>query len=55
MHNEATAVTKMRLERAVITKANGTVIDLGRPGTLGFQIRLRLYKWRNRKLLKGTN
>lgn len=52
MNNEAKAVTRMRIERMVITKADGTVIDLGRPGTINFQIRRRVYIWRNRNLLK---
>lgn len=55
MNNEAVSVTKMRLERIVITKANGTVLDLGRPGTLGFQVRRRIYIWRNRNLMRGTS
>jgi len=45
----------MRLERMVITKADGTVIDLGRPGTINFYIQRRLYIWRNRNLLKGAS
>ncbi len=55
MSDQATATVKMRLERIVITKANGTTVDLGKPGTLGFQIRRRVYIWRNRKLLKGAH
>ncbi len=55
MRNEAKAVAKMRLERIVITQASGTTVDLGRPGTLNFHVRRRLYIWRNRKLLKGAS
>ena len=43
MKHDAVATTTGELTRLVIHKADGTTIDLGKPGTLGFRLRRARY------------
>ncbi len=43
MSHAAKSITTGRLERIVITHADGSRTDLGRPGTIGFRARRALY------------
>lgn len=54
---EATPPTKTPvpsgLERVVVTTADGRTFDLGRPGTMGFKFRRRVYMLKRRKEIKN--
>lgn len=41
-----------RLARACVSTADGRTFDLGRPGSLTFRFRRRLYLWRRRHEIK---